>query len=67
MTYICRQDLDLYIYVIGSFAGLNVPKPEFMNGPFRKRKPKYIDSSDSDEEWRPGAADKAQRKTGGSI
>ncbi|XP_038055654.1 histone-lysine N-methyltransferase PRDM9-like [Patiria miniata] len=43
--------------------GLKVSKPEFMNGPFRKRKPKYVDSSDSDEEWKPGGTEHKQRKS----
>ncbi|XP_033631837.1 histone-lysine N-methyltransferase PRDM9-like [Asterias rubens] len=44
--------------------GLTVPKPEFMNGPFRKRKPKFVESDSDDEEWKPGSsADKTNRKT----
>ncbi|XP_033646206.1 histone-lysine N-methyltransferase PRDM9-like [Asterias rubens] len=44
--------------------GLTIPKPEFMNGPFRKRKPKFVESDNDDEEWKPGSsADKTNRKT----
>ena len=36
-----------------------------MNGPFRKRKPKFVESDSDDEEWKPGSsADKTNRKTG---
>ncbi|XP_022086382.1 histone-lysine N-methyltransferase PRDM9-like [Acanthaster planci] len=47
--------------------GLKVPMPEFMNGPFRKRKPKYVDSSDSDEEWTPGGLPLCRKKRAFSV